>query len=89
MSAPARRRAQRKHAAAKKNRPSSKIRFTESAGTPAWVPCDCGEWLCTIHNRLHAFDCSCPAIEDWPEGVSPYTTPMTDAQKRAARESNP
>jgi hypothetical protein len=37
---------------------------------PAWVPCDsCDDYWCTIHG-VHAFECSCPPIEEW--SASPY-----------------
>lgn len=39
---------------------------------PAWVPCPgCGNYWCRLHQQ-HAYDCPCPAVEDWP--VDPYTT---------------
>lgn len=38
---------------------------------PAWIPCPyCDEFWCTIHRR-HAFECECPAIEEW--NCDPYT----------------
>ena len=36
---------------------------------PAWVPCDCGGFWCSIHDE-HVHDCPCPPIEDWE--VDPY-----------------
>ena len=36
---------------------------------PAWVPCECQNYLCTIHGK-HAHDCDCPPIEEW--SVDPY-----------------
>lgn len=37
---------------------------------PAWEKCDaCDDYFCNIH-AVHAYDCQCPPIEDWP--VSPY-----------------
>jgi len=33
---------------------------------PAWVLCDCcDDFICTIHPGEHAFECDCPAIEEW------------------------
>lgn len=40
-------------------------------GRPAWVPCHCGDFFCRIHG-VHAYDCCCPAIEDWGS-IDPYT----------------
>lgn len=38
-----------------------------------WEPCDCcGEPFCTIHDQ-HAFECACPAIDEWPLDVDPYS----------------
>jgi hypothetical protein len=38
----------------------------------AWTPCpDCDEFWCNIHHQ-HAFECACPAIEDWGE-TDPYS----------------
>lgn len=39
----------------------------------AWVPCPggCGEFWCRIH-RQHAFECPCPAIEEWE--CDPYAS---------------
>ena len=37
---------------------------------PAWIPCDCGEFLCTIH-MCHAFECRCKPIEEW--STDPYS----------------
>ena len=53
----------------------------------AWLKCECGEWRCTIHDNLHAADCSCPPVNKWT--IDPYSTPLTQAQKDAAREANP
>jgi len=39
---------------------------------PVWVPCHwCSEFWCVVH-KMHAFECECPPIEDWPEGADPY-----------------
>lgn len=37
----------------------------------AWVPCECGEFVCRIHG-MHACDCPCPPIEEWE--CDPYTS---------------
>jgi hypothetical protein len=39
-----------------------------------WVPCDCcGDYLCNYHDAEHAFECDCPAIDQWAEhGLNPY-----------------
>lgn len=38
----------------------------------AWIVCDCCEdYLCTIHESEHAFECDCPAIEEW--ACDPYS----------------
>lgn len=37
---------------------------------PAWIPCDCGEFWCRIHNQ-HAFECDCPSTEEWE--IDPYS----------------
>jgi hypothetical protein len=45
---------------------------------PAWTPCDgCEDFYCQIH-QVHAYDCECPAVEDWMQGLDPYTTPVAD-----------
>lgn len=43
--------------------------------TAAWVPCNsCDDYICRIHAK-HAFECPCPAIDEWAEhGMSPYET---------------
>ena len=38
---------------------------------PAWVPCDCDEFWCTIHQQ-HVYECDCPSIDQWD--VDPYAT---------------
>lgn len=39
----------------------------------AWVPCGgCDDFYCRIH-QAHAYDCACPAIEEWGD-VDPYVT---------------
>lgn len=38
---------------------------------PAWVPCDCGNFLCSIHWPQHVEECPCPEIDDWGE-INPY-----------------
>ena len=44
--------------------------FIEPRLTP-WEPCECcDEFGCNIH-QAHAFECDCPAIEDW-EDLDPY-----------------
>lgn len=40
-------------------------------GTAAWVPCECGDWYCRIHDQ-HTSECACPPIEDWT--TDPYQT---------------
>ena len=53
--------------------------MTTPLNPPAWVPCDCCEnYLCNIHGS-HAHDCECPAIDDWPADVDPYTTPIKES----------
>lgn len=45
-----------------------------SAG-PAWVKCDsCDDFLCRVHVGQHAWECDCPALEEWIDerGVDPY-----------------
>lgn len=37
---------------------------------PAWVPCECGEFLYLIHG-LHVFECDCPEIDEWE--IDPYS----------------
>ena len=40
-------------------------------GCAAWVSCpNCEDFLCLIHAPKHAWDCSCPPVEEWR--VSPY-----------------
>ena len=40
---------------------------------PAWVECQCcDEFWCLIHGT-HAFECECPAIDEWEETVYPYS----------------
>lgn len=42
-----------------------------SEQSPAWVPCThCEEFWCRIHQE-HAFECACPALDDWT--CDPYT----------------
>jgi hypothetical protein len=46
----------------------------------AWVRCeDCDDFICTLHD-MHAYDCSCPAIEEWAEVLDdpyiPYFAPV-------------
>ena len=37
---------------------------------PAWIQCPhCENHLCTIHG-IHAFECPCPSVEEWP--TDPY-----------------
>lgn len=45
---------------------------------PAWVPCDsCDDMFCEVH-QTHAWDCSCPPIDDWVEaGYDPYLSEIT------------
>lgn len=39
---------------------------------PAWILCGCcDDYLCTIHAGEHAYDCECPALEDW--ACDPYS----------------
>lgn len=41
-----------------------------------WQLCeDCGEFWCNIHGE-HAFECPCPAIEEWD--TDPYTDEPTE-----------
>jgi hypothetical protein len=49
-------------------------------GLPAWIECAmCGDFLCTYHSAeeghaVHAFDCHCPAVEEWHDlNLDPYT----------------
>jgi hypothetical protein len=54
---------------------------------PAWVPCDsCENYWCTIHG-MHAFECTCPPIEEW--SASPYRSsdPLLDQVADAALEA--
>jgi hypothetical protein len=38
-----------------------------------WRKCPlCDDYLCTLH-KMHAYECSCPSIEEWAEqGIDPY-----------------
>lgn len=39
---------------------------------PAWVPCDCGNHWCRVH-EAHAHDCPCPPVAVWHlHGLDPY-----------------
>lgn len=43
-----------------------------SVVAPAWIPCSgCDGFYCRIHQE-HAYDCACPAVEEW-DG-DPYTS---------------
>ena len=34
----------------------------------------CNDFLCTIHEELHVYDCECPGIEEWAkENLDPYS----------------
>ncbi len=62
---------------------------------PAWTRCPCCEnFWCNIH-QMHAHDCPCPPIEEWP--MSPYDDPREneaadlaaeDAEEWQAREES-
>jgi len=41
--------------------------------SPAWTPCDCGEFYCNIHQQ-HASECDCPPIDEWD--TDPYSEPI-------------
>lgn len=44
---------------------------------PAWIRCEaCEDFLCTLHPGQHAYDCDCPAIEEW--GCDPYSAGGVD-----------
>lgn len=49
-------------------------------GNAAWIPCVCGEFLCTIHKGLHVSECPCPPVEEWAD-LDPYVegSPLRDA----------
>ena len=50
--------------------------------TPAWIPCPCCEnFLCTIHG-MHAHDCPCPPVDEWP--TDPYADPQPAVRPRPA-----
>jgi len=50
-------------------------------GGPTWIECEaCGDYVCTEHSTegdvVHAFDCHCPAVEEWARiNLSPYLDP--------------
>jgi hypothetical protein len=46
------------------------VEETTNPATPAWIPCECGEFWCTLHQQ-HVSECPCPAIDDWD--IDPYT----------------
>lgn len=39
-----------------------------------WEKCDCcDDYICNFHVGQHAFECSCPTIDQWAEhDLSPY-----------------
>lgn len=48
------------------------IKNCSTQAQAAWVPCiDCDEYFCTIH-EMHAHECDCPPVDEWPAGSSPY-----------------
>ena len=55
--------------------------------TTAWVACTCGEWLCTIHEGEHAWECACPPVDEWD--CDPYSTALTPLERQTIRARNP
>ena len=45
-----------------------------------WTPCDCcDDYLCNYHVGQHAYDCTCPAIDQWVEyDLWPYDEEPAD-----------
>ena len=52
-----------------------------------WVKCDCCEdFLCNIHGG-HAFECPCPAIDEWVEAdFDPYLSTITPELRKWVSE---
>lgn len=50
-----------------------------------WVPCECcPEFWCVIHDQ-HAFECECPAIEEW--ATDPYAGPVRGRGERSPNDA--
>ena len=41
--------------------------------TAAWVPCPCCQEYWCMRHGCHAFECECPAIQEWT--TDPYSDP--------------
>lgn len=64
-----------------------KRRDKPAKDSPAWVRCEtCDDFWCAYHG-LHAYDCRCPAIDEWAAiGLDPYSDkhPGDDAFKNVS-----
>lgn len=55
-----------------------------------WTECEaCEDYICNLHDQ-HAFDCPCPAVEDFIGlGIDPYSTPTDDPRLARVRGEAP